>query len=129
MKLSNTELILLILINEHRVISGYRVNSLIEKYGYRQWAGIGTTSIYVGLKNLEKKGLTESTMDYEKITKGPVGKIFSINKSGKQCLLQELRKGLSKTREHDTRFKIAISGMDFLKKGEIIVWVALFIKW
>lgn len=119
MKLSNTELILLILINDHEEISGYQLNSIIEKYGYREWAGVGTTSIYVGLKNIEKKSLAKSKLDYHKTTKGPVGKLYSITKSGKEMLKNEISSGLSETREHDKRFKIAISGMDYLKNQEI----------
>jgi len=119
MTLSNTELILLILINEHEEISGYKLNSIIEKYGYREWAGVGTTSIYVGLKNIEKKSLAKSKLDLNKTTKGPVGKLYSITKSGEEILKNEISSGLSQTREYDKRFKIAISGMDYLKNQEI----------
>jgi len=119
MKLSNTELILLILINEHEEISGYQLNAIIEKYGYREWAGVGTTSIYVGLKNIERKSLAKSELDLKKTTKGPVGKLYSITKSGKDLLKTEISSGLSQTREHDKRFKIAISGMNYLENQEI----------
>jgi len=120
MKLSNTELILLILINDYNEISGYQLNSNIKKYGYREWAGIGTTSIYVGLKNIKKKGFATSELDLKKSTKGPVGKLYTITQSGIETLKQEISSGLSETREHDNRFKIAISGMDFLQKIEIL---------
>ncbi len=119
MKISNTELILLILINEHKEISGYQLNSVIEKYGYREWAGVGTTSIYAGLKNIEKKGLARGKLDYKKTTKGPVGRLYSVTNSGKEILKAEISSGLSETRENDKRFKIAVSGMDFLKNQEI----------
>ena len=119
MKLSNTELILLIQINEHNEISGYQLNSNIKKYGYREWAGIGTTSIYVGLKNIERKSLAKSELDLKKTTKGPVGKLYTITKSGKEKLKNEISLGLSETREHDKRFKIAVSGMDHLQNHEI----------
>jgi len=120
MKLSNTELILLIQINEHKEISGYQLNLIIEKYGYREWAGIGTTSIYVGLKNIEIKSLARSELDFKKTTKGPVGKLYTLTKSGKEKLKKELYLGLSETREHDKRFKIAVSGMDYLQNQEIL---------
>ena len=119
MGLSNTEMILLTLINEHQGISGYQLNVNIRKYGYREWAGIGTTSVYVGLKNIEKKGLVESKLDVEKTSKGPIGKLYTISTSGIDTLKTEISSGLSKSREHDTRFKIAVSGMDCLQDQEI----------
>ncbi|MCK5052076.1 MAG: helix-turn-helix transcriptional regulator [Candidatus Cloacimonetes bacterium] len=119
MNITNSELILSILICENKEISGYKINSLIEKYGYREWAGIGPTSIYKGLKKLKKIGYIESRFDLNKTTKGPVGKIYIITKSGKTQLLEELRSGLSETREHNQRFKIAFSGIDLLEKTEI----------
>ena len=93
-----------------------------------EWAGIGTTSIYTGLKNLEKKGLVKSRMDLLKTTKGPVGKLYSLKDSGNKILKEELHKGLSGTREHDKRFKIAVSGMDCLQKQEICDLLAMRIQ-
>jgi len=120
MHLTNSEFILSILITENKEISGYKINTLIEKRGYREWAGIGATSIYKGLKKLEKIGYIEGSLDINKTTKGPIGKKYTITKSGEQQLSKELKSGLSETREHDQRFKIAFSGIDFLDKHEIV---------
>ena len=119
MILTNTEFILSLLINENSKISGYKINKLIEERGYREWAGIGTTSIYKGLKKLEKIRCIKSQMDIKKKSKGPVGKLFTQTDLGKTYLLEELRSGLSETREHDPRFKIAISGIELLKQTEV----------
>jgi DNA-binding PadR family transcriptional regulator len=119
MNITNSEFILLILISENEEISGYKINILIEKYGYREWAGIGSTSIYKGLKKLESNGFVESSLDITKTTKGPIGKKYIVTKSGQKKLQEELKSGLSKTREHNPRFKIAFSGIDLLQYDQI----------
>ncbi len=123
METSNSEFILLILINEHEQISGYQINTLIKNHGYREWAGIGATSIYKGLKKLEQNQLVESTLDVHKTTKGPVGRQFTLTDGGRKQLRFELKSGLSETREHNPRFKIALSGSDILRKSVVCNWL------
>lgn len=60
MNLSNVEFMLLQMIAELDQASGYDINKLIDQRGYRQWANIGTTSVYAGLKKLNEKELVES---------------------------------------------------------------------
>lgn len=49
-QLSNVEMVLLQIIAELNQMSGYEINKRIEQRGYREWAKIGTTSIYVGFQ-------------------------------------------------------------------------------
>jgi len=120
MDITNSEFFLLILIRENREISGYKINVLIEERGHREWAGIGSTSIYKGLKKLEINGFVRSGLDIHKTTKGPVGKKYLITATGQKQLIKELKSGLSETREHNPRFKIALSGIDLLENSQTV---------
>lgn len=51
MDITNVEFMLLQIICERKEASGYEINQLIKERGYREWVDMGTTSIYVGLKN------------------------------------------------------------------------------
>lgn len=123
MKITNSEFILLIIISENEYISGYKINVLIEKHGYREWAGIGSTSIYKGLKKLENIKFINCTLNVNKSDKGPIGKQYTLTETGLKKLREELKFGLSETREHNPRFKIALSGVDLLKQTEICKWL------
>ena len=59
MVLTNVETALLQLIGEKKLVSGYELNALIEERGYRNWVGIGKTSIYNTLLKLKKKNSFE----------------------------------------------------------------------
>ena len=75
-RLTNVEMVLLQIIAEKEGISGYGINQIVKERGYREWADIGMTSIYVGLKKLEDKKLVKFKIHTGKIGKGPVPKIF-----------------------------------------------------
>jgi DNA-binding PadR family transcriptional regulator len=67
MQLTNVEIALLQLIREKKLVSGYEIDALIEERGYRNWAGIGKTSIYNTLKKLKKKSLSRSVSSPRKV--------------------------------------------------------------
>jgi DNA-binding PadR family transcriptional regulator len=113
-ELSNVEYILLTLIRESGKASGYGLNAVIADRGYREWADIGMTSIYVGLKKLEHKGLIQGRLTTEKTVQGPAAREFSLTGEGKRLLVEETAQGLSGTRERDRRFDLAVSAMDVL---------------
>ena len=113
-KLSNSEYMLLALIREKKTASGYQLNTIIKSRGYRDWADIGMTSIYNGLKKLENKGLVQSKLITQKMTQGPAAKSFSLTDNGETLLKQETIKWLSETRERDHRFDLALSAIDIL---------------
>lgn len=119
-ELSTVEQMLLLLIAEVEKSSGYSINQRIKARGYRYWAGVGTTSIYAGLKKLEKEALAHSQEDTEKVGKGPRGRVFLITELGEKTLVHNLRRGLAETREHDPRFNLALCGMHLLPKDEIL---------
>lgn len=115
--ISNAEYTILSLLKEQGFASGYRLNSIIQDRGYQQWADIGTTSIYNGLKKLEQKGLVEGEHVTNKSTQGPPAKVFSLTPAGLTLLIEETSKGLSETRERDRRFDLALSSMAALSSG------------
>jgi DNA-binding PadR family transcriptional regulator len=111
MELSNSEFILLQIIYDREMISGYEINQLIKDRGYREWADIGTTSIYVGLNKLHKRKLLNSYIDIEKQGRGPVPRKFEITDEGKTVLQQETLEALSSTRERDFKFDLALAAI------------------
>jgi DNA-binding PadR family transcriptional regulator len=116
--LSNVELVLLEIIAEFETISGYEVGKLIEARGYRNWADIGTTSIYIGLNKLLSKSLAESELDTKKSGKGPLPKKFSLTTQGVQALRDNIIDALANSRERDRRFDLGIAGLSFVKPDE-----------
>lgn len=117
-QISNVEFTILSLLWEQKAASGYHLNTIVEKRGYREWADIGMTSIYTGLQKLKEKGLIRGRLTTEKKTQGPVAKEFFLTAKGIELLKEETAKGLSETRERDRRFDLAISVMDILPPEE-----------
>jgi DNA-binding PadR family transcriptional regulator len=119
-QISNVEFILLALIHENKKITGYRLNNFVEERGYREWADIGTTSIYNGLKKLKQKGYVTAATDRYKKGKGPKGVNYTLTSNGLSMLKQEVQQGLSATRERGGRFMLAISALPVLPPEEVI---------
>lgn len=120
MELSNSEFILLQIIYDREIISGYEINQLIKDRGYREWADIGTTSIYVGLNKLYKRKLLNSYIDIEKQGRGPVPRKFEITEEGKAILQQETLEALSSTRERDFKFDLALAAIPHVPKAAVL---------
>ena len=114
--LNNNEYMILSLIWETEKASGYQLNTIINNRGYREWADIGMTSIYITLKKLEQKDLVSSHIATEKTTQGPVAKEYSLTDKGRLLLIEETKKGLSETRERDHRFDLGLSMIDILSR-------------
>lgn len=119
--ISNVEFMLLQIIAECSQASGYEIKKLVDQRGYREWAKIGTTSIYTGLKKLSNKGLIVSERSDEKSGKGPVPTRFTLTKAGLSKLRNEILDSLSKTRERDNRFDLALAALPLIDKDDAIV--------
>jgi len=120
LSLSNAEFMLLQIIAQSGEISGYRINKLVGEREYRAWADIGTTSVYTGLARLARKGLVRSRLDMAKRGKGPLPRRFRLAAKGQRALREEIRRGLSYTREGSRRFDLAVAALPVLAQGEII---------
>jgi len=112
--INNAELVLLLLMYEQPGINGYQLRETIQDRGYRAWAGVGSSSIYVVLKNLENKKLVSITTDNTKQTQGPKGKLFKVNAAGKKLLREAVKVTLSGGITDDARYNIALSGIALL---------------
>ncbi|WP_248925003.1 PadR family transcriptional regulator [Paenibacillus hamazuiensis] len=119
-QLSNVEFMLLQIIAERNQASGYDINKVIDQRGYREWANIGTTSIYAGLKKLNDKGLIKSEDSGEKSGKGPMPTRFVMTEAGMTTLRSEIIASLSSSRERDNRFDLGLAALPFIEKGEAV---------
>ncbi len=112
--ISNVEFMLLQIVSQAGEISGYSINKLVEERQYRVWAGIGTTSIYTGLERLKRKGLVTSRVDMSKRGKGPLPRKSCLTRRGRAVLRKEIEDALSRTRERDLRFDLAIAAIPLI---------------
>lgn len=117
--ISHNEFMLLAIINEQELISGYRLNQIIEYRGYRSWADIGSTSIYINLKKLVQLKLIEGTVSIDKKTKGPSSILYKCTKEGLLTLKETTVESLQSSRERERRFDLALSTINILSKIEI----------
>ena len=114
-KITNVELTLLQIIGEKKEVSGYEINRIVLARGYRDWANIGTTSIYKGLEKLGNKQLVTSSLSNCKTGKGPIPRLFQLNKEGYRTLIDTIILALSNTTERDHRFDLGLAGLGFIK--------------
>ncbi|ACX63433.1 PadR family transcriptional regulator [Paenibacillus sp. FSL H8-0457] len=112
--ISNVEFMLLQMIAECRQASGYDIKKLVDQRGYREWANIGTTSIYVGLRKLSDKGWIASEESDEKSGKGPVPTRFVLTEAGMVKLKDEVLDSLSSARERDNRFDLGLAALPLI---------------
>ncbi|MEC0247678.1 PadR family transcriptional regulator [Paenibacillus chitinolyticus] len=118
--ISNVEFMLLQMIAECRQASGYDIKKLVDQRGYREWANIGTTSIYVGLRKLSDKGWIASEETDLKSGKGPIPTWFVLTEAGMAKLKDEILNSLSSTRERDNRFDLGLAAMPLIGKDAAI---------
>jgi DNA-binding PadR family transcriptional regulator len=118
--MNNNGFMLLSVIAELEPVSGYKLNQVIEQRGFRQWADIGSTSIYVNLKKLANVGLIEGFVAEEKHTKGPSAVLYRCTNAGKSMLRKLILDSLRTAREHDRRFDLALSAIHLPQKSEVL---------
>ncbi|MFH0886992.1 MAG: PadR family transcriptional regulator [bacterium] len=109
---------LLQIIWEQKSTSGYVINHTVEERGYRHWIDIGSTSIYIGLKKLEDKGLIESSYDLKKIGRGALPKKIKITDKGARVLRQEIF--LSLSNEPGRQIEVGLAGIPVLNKEHLM---------
>lgn len=118
--MNNNGFMLLAVIAETGPVSGYKLNQIMERRGYRAWADIGSTSIYVNLKKLSSEGLIEGVASGSKNTKGPESILYRCLDSGKAMLVRLILESLQTTREHDRRFDLALSVIQLAPKSQVL---------
>ncbi len=80
--LTNVDAVLLWILLEQGPTSGFKIDRVLEVRGYRDWAHIGKTSVYLGLKRLEEKGLIRSKRDTKKTGCGPKPQLYRVSPEG-----------------------------------------------
>lgn len=115
-RISNVELALLEIIKEKNETSGYEIGQIIEERGYREWANIGKTSIYVGIKKLEKKGFIAIKLVKRKEGKGPLPNIINLTNSGEKVLVEEIKRALL-SQKSLSLYYLGIAGIGLIKKS------------
>lgn len=118
--LNNAELALLSIISDQGSLNGYQLKRLVDERGLQAWAGVSSSSIYVVLKKLEKRGFVSSSPDMEKRSRGPRGQVFVVTNIGVRTLLYDVKSALSGSREHDARYNVALSSVAILPKPEFL---------
>ncbi len=113
-KLSNAEFVLLQIIAETAGVSGYEINKVVSVRGFGEWAGIGRSSLYNGLKKLAERALIRSHLDRDKVGKGPLPTVYSLTSKGKTTIRNAMVEALSATRERDIRYELALTGLQVL---------------
>lgn len=117
--ISNAEFMLLQILDQEGELSGYAINQLVENRGYREWADIGMTSIYVSLTKLEKKELVESNLDVTKKGKGPIPKKFKLLLPGKKVLKAEVLQAIISPQSKGSRFDLGLAAISILTQEEM----------
>jgi DNA-binding PadR family transcriptional regulator len=110
--ISAVEFALLQILSGQDELSGYDVNRLVGQRGYREWTGIGSTSIYGGLAKLGKKGWAQSRIGTEKTGKGALPRLFRVTDEGLRVLKSETLAALAGADGRDGRFDLAIGSIE-----------------
>lgn len=114
-KINNVELTLLEIIREKSNTSGYEIRKIIEERGHKEWANIGKTSIYIGIKKLKGKGLITLKTAKKKEGKGPLPNEINLTKVGEKVLIDEIKKALL-AQKNLPLYYLGIAGIRLIKK-------------
>jgi len=96
---------------------GHELEKLVRIRGFRYWTEIERSSIYLALKNLEKKKFVEARLEQGS---GPVKKIFHITALGKKQLKKDTVFHLSTPDHPRNEIDLGIYAMSFLKNENAI---------
>lgn len=118
-RIANVEVALLEIIKEKNETSGYEVRRIIEERGYKEWANIGKTSIYVGIKKLEKKGLITVNSLQKKKGKGPLPNKINLTKLGEKVVVEEIKKALL-SQKNLPLYYLGIAGIRLINKDSAL---------
>ncbi|MFW9974751.1 MAG: PadR family transcriptional regulator [Candidatus Thorarchaeota archaeon] len=102
---------------------GYQVNSIIEKFGYREWVELQFSSIYKALSELEKRGLIVGKKD--DASKRTSKKTYRLTKNGRATLQKQIKMCLGNPPRPKTMFDLGVSAMSFLTQEEVLEALAL----
>ncbi|MDE5831283.1 MAG: PadR family transcriptional regulator [Clostridia bacterium] len=113
--LSKTAALLMRIIYE-KPINAYEITKLLNSINIKWWFNISDSTVYVTLRNLEKRGLIEGTI--EKVGNMPDRTIYSITEKGKDELVATIKESTLQFSYDTNTFTVAAFIMDILDTQE-----------
>ncbi len=97
-------------------LNGYEITKLLNYMNIKWWFNIADSTVYMTLKNLEKKGTIKGVM--EKVGNMPDRTIYSLTEKGKDELKESIKKSILQFNYDTNIFTIAAFFMDILEREE-----------
>lgn len=98
-------------------LNAYEITKLLNYMNIKWWFNIADSTVYTTLKNLEKRGLIEGTI--EKVGNMPDRTVYSLTANGADELKETIRKSILQFNYDTNIFTIAAFLMDILEKDEL----------
>ncbi|MFB0562412.1 MAG: hypothetical protein ACETWM_14500 [Candidatus Lokiarchaeia archaeon] len=98
-------------------VSGKDIDYILDWRGTRNWADIGSSSVYNCLKRLEQYGYVRGEHDKRE---GHGVKLYYAPQSGVEVLAKELKYRLSTHKKSHNELDIAIAHLPLLKKQDVL---------
>jgi DNA-binding PadR family transcriptional regulator len=117
--MTNIELAILEIIAEKRETSGYLVGKVIAERGYRNWADLGKTSIYMAIRKLKRKGLISIRQKKDKTGRGPRPNAMTLTTAGQKELDGMLEIALLSSRDLGLYY-LGIAGSGLIEKSRFL---------
>ncbi|MBD5521639.1 MAG: PadR family transcriptional regulator [Lachnospiraceae bacterium] len=113
--LSKPATLLLGIINEEPR-NAYEITKMLAYMNIKWWFNIADSTVYTTLKNLEKRGLIEGSI--ERVGNMPDRTIYSLTEKGKNALKETIRNSILQFNYDTNIFTIAAFIMDILETEE-----------
>lgn len=97
-------------------LNAYEITKLLAYMNIKWWFNIADSTVYTTLKNLEKRGLIEGTI--ERIGNMPDRTIYSLTGKGKDELKETIKESILQFSYDTNIFTIATFVMDILETEE-----------
>lgn len=97
-------------------LNAYEITKLLGYMNIRWWFHVSDSTVYTTLKNLEKRGFIDGTV--EKIGNMPDRTVYSLTQKGADELKETIRKSLLQFNYDTNIFTIAAFFMDILETEE-----------
>lgn len=97
-------------------LNAYEITKLLNYMNIRWWFNIADSTVYATLRNLEKRGFVEGSV--EKVGNMPDRTVYSLTEQGEDVLKETIRKSILQFHYDTNIFTIAAFFLDILEKEE-----------
>lgn len=97
-------------------LNAYEITKLLDYMNIKWWFNVADSTVYTTLKNLEKKGFVEGTI--ERVGNMPDRTIYSLTVKGRDELKETIKKSILQFSYDTNIFTIAAFFMDILETNE-----------